>query len=554
MNKTIVIGLDAACLDVITPWMEKGELPNLRRLMASGTYSELESIIPALTAPAWTSIATGKNPGKHGIFHFVKKKAGGHETELVTSSDVQARYIWEYLSEAGMTSVVINMPLTHPPREMKGVLIPGILAPADPTCFPAGAIKDYEEAHGKYRVYSDCEFGHAAPRKRLKGYLDVTKMGKKAALFFAQKMSWDLLVVQFQKTDDAIHHFGLSNLALELYRCVDTCIGEILDAIGENANVIVISDHGIGSAKWDFQINSWLRQEGLLKACRSGAVPLHATLAESIVMGQRRKAGFSERLFKYLGKKGITLEEVQRVVDALRLGFLLRLIPALKTLKVTGRQIDWENSEAYCDPATYFGITINRGGENRGRVDDGEEYRALREHIIERLKGLRDPDGEPVFAKVLRREEYYTGPETVRTPDIVFSTIDSRCQTRDILLSKLFTPGRRQAHTSDGLLITCGPDIQEGQRLSSKPSILDIAPTVLHMMGVPVPEDMDGRVLKEIFRAGSEPATREKTSQRVRAVSNGSCAGHERQTESPVIAAEDQENIRKRLRALGYIE
>ena len=142
----MVIGLDAACFDNIMPWVEKGELPCLGRLLANGTYSELRSIIPPSTPPAWTSLFTGKNPGKHGIFGFFKYSEDSYARKIVSSLDRRAKSVWEYLSEHGRTSIVINVPVTHPARKMKGILIPGFMAPDTPMCFPSGILQELAKA------------------------------------------------------------------------------------------------------------------------------------------------------------------------------------------------------------------------------------------------------------------------------------------------------------------------------------------------------------------------------------------------------------------------
>ena len=129
--KVFVVGLDGATLDVIAPWAAQGELPHMARLLAEGAYGELTTVIPPMTAPAWTSFVTGKNPGKHGIIDFVRRRAGSYAIEPINATHRQAPSIWRIAGEAGRRVGAINVPITFPPEPVNGFLVSGLLTPGE---------------------------------------------------------------------------------------------------------------------------------------------------------------------------------------------------------------------------------------------------------------------------------------------------------------------------------------------------------------------------------------------------------------------------------------
>ena len=162
----LVIALDGATFDLLDPWLAEGALPTLAGLMAAGTSGELGSTLPPVTAPAWASFMTGKNPGKHGVFDFFHTQPTDlDQYELVNSSHIRAKTLWEYLSEAQVRVGVLNVPLTHPPRPVNGYLVPGLLSPDQgQTCYPPDLLQPYRDALGPYRLTPDlsCRPGDVA--------------------------------------------------------------------------------------------------------------------------------------------------------------------------------------------------------------------------------------------------------------------------------------------------------------------------------------------------------------------------------------------------------
>ncbi len=518
MGKIVIIGLDAGCLDIIVPWMERGKLPHLKGLCDRGVYSELRSTIPPMTPSAWTSLITGKNPGKHGItYEFFKQTDYNQESRILSALDNKAKCIWDYLTEHDMSSIVINVPLTHPAKKIKGILIPGYLAPTRPTCFPQTILDEFEQDNGEYELY--CDDRGKSPEETLQDYMHATNLTKMAVLYYTQHYEWDFLMVEFQKTDAIFHIHGGPNqehLRLQLYQCVDECIGEILGTFGNETTVFLVSDHGMGKCEWECCLNSWLKEENLLvydrKAIMRSTDTLDTYMSRMIDKEKKPSSKGSpskvDVFMGFLARIGITVEVADRLLTKLHLTWVKKVVPRTIGHRMPRKQLDWKKTKAYC-PSPNIGVRINmKGRESEGIVDPGYEYRELRKQIIKRLRELRTPDGKLVFEAVLPREECFSGAYVDQAPDILLVPND---RTRNIYFrsfGKVFRPSSEYDHRMDGLFAAAGLGITKTGYLPTKLNIVDVAPTVLHLMDLPIPRTIDGRVLTEILDEHSEPANR----------------------------------------------
>ncbi len=134
-RKVFILGLDGATFDLIDPFIKEGELPNLASIIQEGVRAKLNSTILSHSPPAWTSFATGKNPGKHGILGFTKMSSDSYELKLVYGSHNKAKTLWETLSEKGKKVIVMNIPMTYPPKPVNGLLVSGLDAPSTSSQF-----------------------------------------------------------------------------------------------------------------------------------------------------------------------------------------------------------------------------------------------------------------------------------------------------------------------------------------------------------------------------------------------------------------------------------
>ena len=501
--RSLLVGVDAACFPVLDPLLAAGELPNLERFVERGVGGPLRSQIPPWTPSAWPTAFTGTNPGKHGLFDFLA--FDGYDWAVVDATRLRERPIWETASAAGLSSVVVNVPVTHPPRSFDGALIPGYTAPEDPPCHPAGLLADVRDAVGDYRVYLP-----GSKPYPVSAYRDLARMRGRAFRYLADRFDPDFGFVQFQVTDTIFHRRPDDLAAVrEIYRTVDDEIGEILSAC-DPENVLVVSDHGIGEyGGYEFRVNEFLRRHGYVETRRGGdGMPSWATVQESRLRAGEGGDGFgpgvAERAMALAARAGVTTQRVAPVVESLGLtGLLGRLLPR-SVAEAGAEQVDVPRSRAYMRSRSELGVRINLAGREPDGVVPPGDYESVRVELIDLLRNARTPDGEPVFEDVAPRERYFDGPMAEAAVDVV--TVPAGF---DHLLSARLEgepfgpPSEPWNHKRDGLLLASGPGIDatapaDGARL------VDVAPTVLATLGVPVDERMDGRVLPIAESVGEE--------------------------------------------------
>ncbi len=554
--RILIIGLDAATFWLIEPWLQEQKLPNLARIQAQGVRAELRSSIPYVSGPAWVCFATGKNPGKHGYFDFARRKAGDYSVELVNAAHVMAPTLWQLLSEVGQRVIVMNCPVTYPPRPVNGVLVGDMLTPSPKSQFtyPPELRQQLYAAVPDYLIESA-----EASADRVATKATVTANVRRgttnralATRFLMEKVpDWDFAHIVYSETDrimtylwddmDPTHPRHDPALAARFggeiehhYRQADAILGDLLrDVVEPDGNTIlfVVSDHGFGGVHRFFYPNVWLQQEGYLA-----------------LKGERGSAGAQairslRSVLKRLGLAHLARQTLRRLLPGWGTAGKLREFAFTSS-------VDWSRTRAFW--ASDNGVTINvRGREPQGIVAPGAEYEALRDEIKARLLALREPEtGERVVAEVWKREEIYSGPYVDWSPDLRIVWQEYPAQKRTHFSAgepwadaPFAYAGQTGDHARDGILYAFGPGVRQGVQLP-RLGIMDLAPTVLWLRGLPVPEDMDGRVLTELFEPDFVAS---------RPVQRGAAA--DQLTAAPVseLSAEDEEALAQRLRGLGYI-
>jgi predicted AlkP superfamily phosphohydrolase/phosphomutase len=206
-RKVMVISLDGVTWDVLGPWAEQGLLPNIARLFTSGVSGKLRSTIPPVTAPAWASFQTGKNPGKHGLAHFTRYQKGTYETPIVDASSIKPRTIWQMLSERGKRVGIINVPLTYPPVQVNGFMISGMLTPEVVKGFyPPRLHAELISQIGDYQIFTPVRtVDYLGVRGFVRNLAYLAQKRAEAALYMLSKEDWDFFMVHFQATDILQH-------------------------------------------------------------------------------------------------------------------------------------------------------------------------------------------------------------------------------------------------------------------------------------------------------------------------------------------------------------
>ncbi|QLD87082.1 alkaline phosphatase family protein [Natronomonas halophila] len=549
MNRpTIVFGLDGACFEFIQPWLDAGHLPTLADLIEAGGKSRLESCVPATTPPAWTSMTTGVNPGKHGIFGFYRRNRGHYDIDPVSDRDVRARRLWDYTSDADQTSLVVNVPVTHPARELDGALVPGYLAPEDPATYPEELL---ERLDPDYQVYADSEAADVPEDQLCSEWLELTDARKDIALELMGEHDWDHLFLEFQKTDGAVHKFDDEMNIRRIYERVDECMAEILEATDVEPNVFVVSDHGIGQPKeWSVALNTWLVEQGYAETTtgtESGNDESWLTDATDDASGGSASTSPVSRLLSGLGRVGLTKQRLERALST------VGLYEAVATRAPDGaggsleeEVIDEAASKAFYQGMGFsgvdIGVTINEEQfYDAGTVSEAD-YEAVRTEVMDALQTLEGPDGANPFTQVRPREAIYEGDATEFAPDIVLEQDDDYVIGSSKPRGQTFIPAEdgRIDHTRHGLLVAAGPDIEPDWSVGQTPSIMDVTPTLLALAGVALDERFDGEPLVDVFAEAPAIERREY--------------GPIETGDAYAFSDDEEAALEERLGAMGYME
>jgi len=529
-TKLVVVGLDGATFDLLKPWAEAGHLPNLQNLLQGGSHGVLRSTLPSTTLPAWTSFATGKSPGKHGCYDFRMPMDSLGRNRLVTSRDIPGKTFYELLVEAGRKVTLINLPVSYPPR-IEGTVITSLMTQGADCVFPPSLAEEVPELQ-RYRIIAEPRTADAIR--------DVERERFQVARELFDR-DWDLFFLLFSGSDHISHEMyaelrrrGRASAGASVFLDLDRYLGWFVEHLPSNANLLVVSDHGFHSYPSIFYVNSWLAQEGYL-ALGGEVRPEGEDFQPGATEDTQEKP---ERLD--LGALTQPLFEHPRLYQiAKRIYHTLRVILPID-VHLESRGVDLTKSVAYAATNECKGIYVN----DEERFVDGvvaqPDVEPLREEIIARLEALEDPaTGEAAFSRVWRKEELYHGPYVHSAPDII---LEPNVFVSFLLRSvEPFETTPVNYHTRDGILLACGQDVSSGTILEDA-DILDIAPTILHLMGSAIPEDMDGKVLGQLFKPGSDPA--ERTVRYRERTDSGRPKGE------PL--SEDEQAVRDRLRALGY--
>ncbi len=543
MSRVLVIGIDGATFDLIRPWARAGDLPNLARLMAEGAHGPLESTLPPVTSPAWPTFATGKNPGKHGVFDFIRPMGG--KFELINASSLRAPTLWEILSEAGRSVGVMNVPVTYPPRPVNGFIVAGMLSPMEGTfTYPVDLLDRYAGRLKPYRIAPGVQYKEGNGEAFIADLLDLVERRGEYALQLMEDHPHDFLMFHFQATDvlqhalwrfiDPAHPRYDADQAAQMapgfkrvYARIDHTIGEMLDRLDDDATVIAMSDHGFGPLHYTVNVNLFLLDRGLL----------------------RLKRGAWTRLKTGLFRAGLTPASIWHLIEDVGLQNYVWHVSKSTRNKVVSKflsfdDVDWSRTLAYS--IGHVGqVYINlKGREPQGIVDPGADYEAVRGRVSDALQDLRHPEtGQPMVDQVIPGDSVVHGPYASRSADLHLILDGYRAiafplfaADRHVVTSQI--RGDSGCHRRHGVLIAWGEGIRPGETVEGA-RIMDLAPTILHLMGLPVPEDMDGRVLTSLISV-ERPVEHERDGARE--------AGAEED-----LSPEDTAEVEERLRSLGYL-
>jgi predicted AlkP superfamily phosphohydrolase/phosphomutase len=551
--RVLVIGLDGATFDVIDPLLAHGSMPALAGLIARGVRARLRSTCPPVSAPAWVTFLTGKQPGQHGVFNFQNfdpRRYSGFCETLVNSSFFRGNTLLDHLAAVSTArTLAYRVPMTFPPWDIpRGVVVAGPPLPDRRRAYTRPA--DVEAEIGPASPFSHDELNAA------KRALDV------AAVERCNRFELDLLertvaryvaagtelVVAFTGIPDGLHHSfwafhdptsplhdpdappALRTIITRWYEEIDAAIGRLVARLGPDTAVIVLSDHGGGPAPArHVNLNAVLRQAGYLALAGEGRARVASATRRIIDRARQELPG---RMW------------LKRNLPA-------RMQRRLRGLRNATGAIAWERTRAYAVPIFYpvTGVWVNLvGRQPKGIVARDGDYESVRDELIRLLADVRDPEtGARLVAGAWRREEVYAGPHVEDAPDVIVQTVPGHHGGFDLarIVTDVPTAQLRAvngSHTPEGILVAAGGPFRRGAALDPQ-SLADVLPTALHVLGAPLPEDLDGRALAEAL----EPAW--VTAHPVR-----TAARHADEDARMTLSEDDEAEMRKFLQGLGYVE
>lgn len=501
MNQCLIVGMDGASMDLIEKWVKEGKLPTIKKIINAGTTCRLKTTIPPLTPCAWSSFMTGKNPGKHGIYDFFYLD-DENNIKLNSSKNRKSLDIWDYLGENSFKSFIFNVPFTYPPKKINGFLVTDFTTPSEKVDFtyPHNLKGEILNKYPNFRFSEESKYSERKidKIKFSEDMMDLADMQFELFSDLIKKDDFDFSMIVFMLTDHAQHWYWkymdknhpeytkdgeFKDVVMKAYEKIDHFLGKLMEMCPEH-NIIIISDHGAGPYYKDVSINKWLMDEGYL----------FLKTDNSLLKSVMKKIGVDKIISVGLN---IGLWSVIKKFPVIKKFVLNRMI-------LTYKDIDWSRTIAY-SYGYYAPIYFNTN-----KIKNQKDKNGIEVEIIEKLMELKEPfSDKPLIKKVWKKSDLYSGNENKKMPDIILNMGNFTYGSSSTFLfssntifsdPKTFKSGD---HAIYGIFMAYGPDFKEGEIIENA-EIYDIAPTVLHMFDIPVPFDMDGRVLKEIFKHDSE--------------------------------------------------
>lgn len=555
LPKTLLIGLDAACWEFLDPLLQAGELPTIRRLMDTGVHGILRSTLPASTPVAWSSIVTGKNPGKHGVFDMLWRKPGTYQFHPTSLAVRQGTPFWTRLNEKGIRVGLINVPFSYPPPTLDGFSLAGFGAPdtTSELTYPPDLMAWITEHVGAYVAPS--KLYELRKQKSIDQIVALEHEHQAMLVRIANALHAHdpvhVLVINLMLLDHINHLNQDRAVVADAIRQLDRDLDAIIQSFQPD-HIMAISDHGSRAIEGVFYVHNWLVSNGYAARMRRSRQESKGALNELLRQWLQDAKGWSGPGEKIVRR--VLLEWLARFPDTGSRSIwtaIHRVFPnAREFVNFTGKP-DFAASSTF-RASTYSGnLYANvRDRDPKGVVPPEARHTFLNE-LREKLLALRDPDGAPLIAGAFLREELYHGPGVDYSPDLVLDTYSSRWN------ASLHYPGLQRGgdylykrsthegwHSRDGIFIYSGPAFRSG-RSDTLRYMMDIPATLLALYDVPIPEDFDGQVMAETLNpawaaqhpVGSQPGDPEEASR-------FDVAGGE----------EDNELLLAQLRALGYID
>lgn len=458
-RRVMIIGLDSAAPQyVLDEWGQ--QLPTVRQLMSNGVYGRLTSTIPPITCPAWMCMATSKDPGQLGLYGFRNRADYSYDNLVIANAtQVKEPTLWDILGREGLNSAVIGVPMTYPPRPLKGWMLTSFLTPSlESQCTYPAALKDeLLEVAPRYQLDVK-DFRTEDKDRLLREIYDMTEQRFTFIRHMVQTRDWDFFFMVEMGVDRLYHGFWrytakdhrlyepgnkYENVMWEYHKYVDEEMGRLLELLDDDTVVLVASDHGAKTMVGGVCINDWLAREGLLALAEVPTAP--------------RRMEMKDIVWKKMFRK----------------------------------------TSAWGEGGYYGRVMINVEGREPQGVVKQKHYEAFRNELAAAIEAIPDEKGNPIGTKVFRPQDVYREVRGI-PPDLIvyFGNLDWRSAgtigNPSIHIFENDTGPDDANHDQEGLFILYDPRSNERGELKGI-SLYDVAPTVLERLGLPIPKDMIGK-------------------------------------------------------------
>lgn len=303
-QRLAIIGLDCAEPSLVFGPL-RPRLPHLAGLMARGRWGRLDSCHPPITVPAWACLASGLDPGQLGIYGFHNRAGHGYgEPALASGTDLQAPCLWDLVGQAGLTSVVLGVPLTYPPRPIRGALVAGFPAPAGAALTWPRSLGPMLERWGGGPYLTDIEgFRQLDPAELLAQAETMARRRLDVARGLYRQYRPEVMMLVEMAPDRVQHALwdedgpGQAAIARH-YEFLDGLLGDLLAQMEPGTLVLVVSDHGCQGRRGNLAVNEWLIAQGYLrlKARPPAPTPLKAAMVDWPATRAWSEGGYLARL------------------------------------------------------------------------------------------------------------------------------------------------------------------------------------------------------------------------------------------------------------------
>lgn len=547
MPRLALIGLDGATFDLILPLINDGRLPTLAYILKQGAWGTLQSTTPPITPTAWTTVFTGKNPGKHGIFDFQEIDPQTYERQPVYTDRHLEKPVWHLLGEAGLRSIILDVPYTYPPQPLNGLMLTGYGTPqTEKTVFTSPG--DWQEIlpptlHDQIRVAQPTQ-NFDRSRAFLNEWRQIMNGRSELLKHLMTQKDWSFFFHVFSITDNLAHIFWTylepshpnyyrpegpeyREALINAYIQCDQLLEQMMTWAGPDCHLMVMSDHGFGSV---------YPRQYLFQRLVDGSYLHYQSPGKS-------------------GKTGIWLLQLA-MRSYNRLPFLREIVKNLrpnkqallkKGLKKSGLfpgndVIDFSRSRVF---PSDFGLQLWINHQKRfgqGILDEKEAAVVTATLSNYLLADQDNATGKSIIQSIVRGADIYKGDFAWLGPDLI---IENRNFYQPGSLTHPKNPQLEGSHTSNGVFLAYGPAFQ-AVKINHPISLQDLAPTILHLLGQPIPPDMDGRLIKEAInpqflrqnpvQLSQHPAKLDQTQQ------------------NSTLSAAEEAAVKNQLRQLGYID